>query len=96
VARLVVRHVEEDELLEIAARVEDLNAAVSAIRCIDVPRAIDSNIVGIAKLAGILVCVFSALTSRTPSLDPVSVFIELGNLRIEIAVADVDVVVFIT
>ena len=92
-ARLVVGHVQENEFLEVAVGVKHLNAPVAAISHVDVVGAIDPDVVRVAEVAGVLIGVFSALARRAPALEPVSVLVELGDLRIEVAVADVDVIV---
>ena len=94
-ARLVVGHIQEDEFLEVAVGVERLNAPIAAVSNIDILVAIDPDIVRVAEVAGVLISVFSALAGRAPALEPISVLIELGDLRIEVAVANVDVIVFV-
>src|ERR1700693_85925 len=92
---LVVRNIEEDESLEITIAVEDLDAPVPTVCDVDVVLPVDSDIVGSVELAGILVRMRAAYASRSPRFDPVAVFVEFRHSRINVAVADVDVVVTI-
>ena len=82
---LVIGDVEPDELLEAAIRIENLNASIAAVGHVDVPLAIDLHVVWISKLAW-------AGPVRSPGLDPVSVLVHLGDARIDVAVANIDVV----
>src|SRR4051812_7157908 len=84
--RLVVRRVEQDDAKVAAVAIEDLNAVVAAIGDVDVVLPIDGNVVRRVELPRLA-------APRAPRLDPVAVFIELGDARIRVAVADVDVVV---
>ena len=94
-ARFVIGYVQENELLEVAIGVEDLNAPVASIGHVDVFGAVSPDVVRVTEVAGVLIGVFSALARRAPALEPVSVLVELGDLGIKVAVAHVDVVVFI-
>ena len=82
---LVIGDVEPDELLEAAIRIENLNASIAAVGHVDVALAIDLHVVWISKLAW-------AGPVRSPGLDPVSVLVHLGDARIDVAVANIDVV----
>src|ERR1700680_1098959 len=93
--RLVVGHIQENELLEISVQVEYLNAAVAAIGGVEVAVAIDSDVVRIPEMTGIFIGVDSARSGSSPMLDPVPVFVELRDARIEITVAHVNIVVFV-
>src|SRR6266481_3561459 len=93
VAHLVIGHIQEDEFLEISIDVKDLNAAVAAIGDIYVVIAIDADVVRIADMARIFVGVDTSRSITSPLLDPVAVLVELGDARIEIAVAYVNIVV---
>src|ERR1043166_955226 len=91
-AALVVGRVEEQEVLEVAVGVEHLDAPVAAVGDVDVVVAIDGDVVRVADHAGVLVRMVAAAAERTPRLHPVAALVELGDARVHVAVADVDVV----
>jgi hypothetical protein len=55
--------------------------------------AVDANIMRGIEHAGILIGMHSAGAAFAPGLDPVAVFVELGDARVDVAVADIDVVI---
>jgi len=90
VVLLVVRHVQEEEVLEVAVGVEHLDAAVAAVPHVDVVVAVDLDVVRVVDAARVLVGVIAAAPELPPRLDPVAVLVELRDARVHVAVADVD------
>src|SRR5579863_5279958 len=78
------RNVDADCALIFAVDVEDLDAAVIAIGDIDCAARVGDNVMQRAELA-------FAIAGLAPRLQPVAVLVELGDARIDIAVADEDI-----
>src|ERR1700682_4099691 len=77
-------HVDPDLAQELAVGIEHLYPGVASIRHID----ISLGVVGDA-VRGVELALLAA--ERTPLLHPVAILIELGNTRVDVAVADEDV-----
>jgi len=69
---------------EFSIDVEDLDAAVAAIGDVNVVVPIDGDAVRSVELAGLV-------AGFTPEPEPVAVFVDFGDARIDVAVADVGV-----
>ena len=80
----VERHVDLHFTPEIAVAVEHLDAPVVAVADIDVALRVGRDGVHEVELA-------RALAALAPGLDPVAVLAELGDARVDVAVADIDV-----
>src|SRR5208337_2260178 len=76
------RHVDGDLAQEVAPAVEHLDAAVTAVRHVDAPLRVHGNAMRSVELSG-------AVAGLAPRLEPVAVFIDLSDARVDIAVADI-------
>src|SRR5262249_58496562 len=80
----VVRHVDFDDVEELAVAVKDLDTPVEAVADIDVALGVGGDRVHRIELAG-----FAARTA--PLFDPAAVLVDLGDARIYVAVGNVGV-----
>src|SRR3977135_145979 len=85
---MIERHVDSDLAQELSVSVEDLDSAVTAIRNVDISLGVERNAMRSIELPG--------FASRlTPGFEPFAIFVDLGDSRINVAVADVSVVEFV-
>src|ERR1035441_7837993 len=75
------RHVDGELTLEIAVAVEYLNAVIAAVGDVDVALGVGRDRMRRVELAG----TFAAVA---PRFEPVAVLVDLGDARIDVAVAD--------
>ncbi len=80
----VVRHVDLDDVEELAVAIEHLDAPVGAVGRIDVALGVGGDRVNGSELAG-----FGTLGA--PLFNPVAVLVDLGHTRIDVAIADIGV-----
>src|SRR5579863_8686745 len=88
---LVVGGVQEDEALELTVAFEYVYATVAAIGDVHVALTVDLHVVGIIEGAGVLIRMRSAHAVTSPGGNPVAPRVHLGDARVDIAIADVDV-----
>src|SRR5215472_2239068 len=74
---LIVRHIDLDDILEIALAIEHLNAAIAAIGDINLAGGVGGDGMHCIELPG---CV----TRTAPLLDPVAVLIDFSDARIDV------------
>jgi hypothetical protein len=85
---LVERHINGNLAQELSLSIEHLDSAVTAIRHVDISTSVERNAVRSIELHG--------FASRfTPGFEPFAIFVDLGDSRINVAVADVSVVEFV-
>src|SRR5205814_2379991 len=75
-------HVDGDLAQELALVVEHLDAAVTAVRHVDAPVRVHRNAMRSVELSG-------AVPGLAPRLEPVAVFIDLSDARVDVAVTDI-------
>jgi len=76
--------IDNDLAKEFAISIEYLNAMISAVRYINIVLGINRNAMRCGELTW--------LVSRfTPRLQPIAIFIDLGNSRIDVTVADISI-----
>ena len=78
------RHIDGDLAQELAVAVEHLDAPVAAVGDIDIALGVGADAVRRAELARLAAAV-------APGLHPVAVLVDLGDARIDVAVADIGV-----
>ena len=78
---VIVWHIDVDLAQKFAISIEHLDAPVAAISHIHVARVIGGNTVRRIELAW-------TRSRLTPGLDPVSVFVDLGDPKIDVTVAN--------
>ena len=83
-ARVVERHVDRDLAEEFAVAVEDLDAAVAAVGHVDVSLRVGGDAVRRVELAGLV-------AGFAKGHEPFAVLVDLGDARVDVAVADVGV-----
>src|SRR3982074_1388680 len=85
---MIERHVDGDLAQTLSLSIEHLDSAVTAIRNVDISLSVDRNAMRSIELPG--------FASRfTPGFEPFTIFVDLGDPRIDVAVADVSVVGFV-
>src|ERR1700722_203367 len=77
-------HINGDLAKKLALHIKDLNAAVAAIRYVDISCRIHGNAVRHTELTGLV-------SGLTPGLKPIAVLVHLRYARVNVAVADVGV-----
>ena len=85
---MIERHVDGDLAQKLSLSIEHLDSAVTAIRHVDISLSVERNAMRSIELPG--------FASRlTPGFEPFTIFVDFGDPRIDVSVADVSVVEFV-
>ena len=85
---MIERHVDGDLAQKLSLSIEHLDSAVTTIRNLDISLSVERNAMRSIELPG--------FASRfTPGFEPFTIFVDFGDPRIDVAVADVSVVGFV-